>query len=141
MKRAEAAQILFQKEFIQVNFIQEFHWGKRENSKEVFWGDCCSNLILFQLFGLRELTDSSELILSWRLVSDFAAPSSSQGDQSKLGGPEKSMSERSPGIGREERPPIVVVVHSLIRLCNYLFMFTEFKWMHFMSIYRSEVVN
>ena len=39
-----------------------------------------------------------------------AAPSSSQGDQRKLGGPEDSLFERSPGVGREERPPIVVVV-------------------------------
>ena len=46
-------------------------------------------------------------------MSDFAAPSSSQGDQSKLRGPEKSLSERSLGVGREERPPIAVVVHSL----------------------------
>ena len=41
-----------------------------------------------------------------------AAPSSSQGDQSKLGGPEESLFERSPGVGREERPPIVVVVQA-----------------------------
>ena len=74
-------------------------------------------------------------------MSDFAAPSSSQGDQSKLGGPEEPLSERSPGVGREEWPPIAVVVHSLNRFCNYFFMFTEFKWMHVMSIYRSEVVN
>ena len=40
------------------------------------------------------------------MVSDFAAPSSSQGDQSKLGGPEESLFERSPGVGREEWPPI-----------------------------------
>ena len=40
----------------------------------------------------------------------FAAPSSGQGDQSKLGGPEESLFERSPGVGREERPPIAVVV-------------------------------
>ena len=44
------------------------------------------------------------------MVSDFAAPSSSQGDQSKLRGPEESLFERSPGVGREERPPIAVVV-------------------------------
>ena len=48
------------------NFIEE----RGKDSKEVFWVDCYSNLIfLLQLFGLRELTDSSELILSWRLVS------------------------------------------------------------------------
>ena len=49
------------------------------------------------------------------MVSDFAAPSSSQGDQSKLGGPEESLSECSPGVRREEWPPIAVVVHSLNR--------------------------
>ena len=43
----------------------------------------------------------------------IAAPSSGQGDQSKLGGPEESLFERSPGVGREERPPIVVVVEAL----------------------------
>ena len=36
-----------------------------------------------------------------------------QGDQIELGGPEKSLFERSPGIGREERPPTAVVVYSL----------------------------
>ena len=40
----------------------------------------------------------------------IAAPSSSQGDQSKLGGPEESLFEPSPGVGREERPRIAVVV-------------------------------
>ena len=40
----------------------------------------------------------------------IAAPSSSQGDQSKLGGPEESLFERSPGVGREEWPPIAAVV-------------------------------
>ena len=39
-----------------------------------------------------------------------AAPGSSQGDQSKLGGPEESLFERSLGVGREERPPIAVVI-------------------------------
>ena len=42
----------------------------------------------------------------------IATPSSSQGDQSKLGGPEESLFERSLGIGREEWPPIVVVVQA-----------------------------
>ena len=42
----------------------------------------------------------------------IAAPSSSQGDQRKLGGPEESLFERSPGVGREEQPPIVVVVQA-----------------------------
>ena len=57
------------------------------------------------------------------MVSDFAAPSSSQGDQSKLGGPEESLSERSPGVGREEQPPIAVVVPVLTGFVTYLFMF------------------
>ena len=39
----------------------------------------------------------------------IAPPSFSQADQNRLGGPEKSLFERSPGVGREERPPIVVV--------------------------------
>ena len=39
-------------------------------------------------------------------------PSSSQVDQNRLGGPEKSLFERSPGFGREERPPIAVVVQA-----------------------------
>ena len=43
-------------------------------------------------------------------MSNIAAPSSCQGDQSKLGGPEESLSERSLGVGREEWPPIAVVV-------------------------------
>ena len=67
-------------------------------------------------------------------MSDFAAPSSSQGDQSKLGGPEKSLSERSPGVGREEWPPIAVVVHSFNRFCHLYFMLNEYEWMHFMFI-------
>ena len=40
----------------------------------------------------------------------IVAPSSSQGDQSKLGGLEESLFECSPGVGREEQPPIAVVV-------------------------------
>ena len=67
-------------------------------------------------------------------MSDFAAPSSSQGDQSKLGGPEKSLSECSPGVGREEWPPIVVVVHSLNRFCHLSLMVNEYEWMHVMFI-------
>ena len=46
----------------------------------------------------------------------------SQGDQNKLEGPEKSLSERSPGIGREERPPIAAVVHSSTGSAVYFFM-------------------
>ena len=111
--------------------IQEFHWGKRENSKEVLWVIAAVTWFLLQPFGLREQTDSSELILSWRLVFDFAAPSSSQGDQSKLGGPEKSLSERSTGIGREERPPIDIVVHSIKHVLNsFLYVFLSIDgWM------------
>ena len=62
----------------------------------------------------------------------------SQGDQSKLGGPEKSLSERSPGIGREERPPIAVVVHSLTGSAIHFFMFSEFTWMNVILVYMSE---
>ena len=60
-----------------------------------------------------------------RLVSDFGAPSSIQGDQSKLGGPENSLSERSPGVGREEQPPIAVVVQSLSRFCHLTILFNK----------------
>ena len=66
---------------------------------------------------------SSDLILSvedWYLT--IATPSSSQGDQSKLGGPEESLFERSPGVGREERPPIVVVVQRSNRF-SHLYVF------------------
>ena len=52
----------------------------------------------------------------WYLT--IAAPSSSQGDQSNLGDPEESLFERSPGIGREERPPIAVVVQRLSMFCH-----------------------
>ena len=68
------------------------------------------------------------------MVSDIAAPSSSKGDQSKLEGPEKSLSECSPGVGREERPPIAVVVHSLNRFCHLFLYVTEYEWMHVMFI-------
>ena len=49
----------------------------------------------------------------WYLT--IAAPSSSQGDQSKLRGPEESLFERSPGVAREERPPIAVF-HQELRI-------------------------
>ena len=42
----------------------------------------------------------------------IVAPSSSQGDQRKLGGPKELLFERSLGIGREEQPPIAVVVQA-----------------------------
>ena len=60
-----------------------------------------------------ELTDKFRIGTKseeWYLI--FAAPSSSQGDQSKLGGPEESFFERSPRVGREERPPIAIVVQA-----------------------------
>ena len=57
------------------------------------------------------------------MVSDFASPSSIQGDQSKLGGPEKSLFESSPGIGREERPPIAVVVHSSLTGFSFISLY------------------
>ena len=47
----------------------------------------------------------------WYLI--IAAPSSSQGDQSKLGDHKELVFERSPGVGREERPPIAVVDQAL----------------------------
>ena len=60
---------------------------------------------------MRELTNKFRVCIEfedWYLI--IAAPSSRQGDQSKLGGPEELLFERSPGVGREERPPIAVVV-------------------------------
>ena len=66
-----------------------------------------------------ELTDkfwSNTEFEDWYLT--IAAPSSSQGDQNKLGGLEESLFERSPGVGREERPPIAVVVQSSSRFCH-----------------------
>ena len=62
---------------------------------------------------LGELTDKFWInteFEDWYLT--IAAPSSSQGDQSKLGGPEESLFELSLGVGREERPPIAVVVQN-----------------------------
>ena len=52
----------------------------------------------------------------------FSPPSSSQADQNRLGGPEKSLSERSLRVGREEQPPIAVVVHSLTGSAIYFLM-------------------
>ena len=37
--------------------------------------------------------------------------------------PEESMFERSLGIGREERPPIAIVVHNLTGSVIYFFQF------------------
>ena len=51
-----------------------------------------------------------ELVLSLRTSTLLIAPpSSSQAYQKRLKGPEKSLFERSLGVGREERPPIAVV--------------------------------
>ena len=54
-----------------------------------------------------------------RLLHQFSAKET----KNKLGGPEKTLFERSPGVGREERPPNAVVVQlkqvlqSFILLC------------------------
>ena len=48
-----------------------------------------------------------------------------QGDQIELGGPEKSLFERSPGIGREEQPPIAVVVHSSLTGFSFISLFSS----------------
>ena len=65
----------------------------------------------------------------------ITAPSSSQGDQSKLGGPEESLFERSPGVGREERPPIAVVVQSSSRFCYLtVFGFNNCEWLNVMFV-------
>ena len=59
--------LLFQKEFIQVNVIQEFIEERGKDSKEVFEWVFAVTWFWLQLFELRELTDSSELILNWKL--------------------------------------------------------------------------
>ena len=55
----------------------------------------------------------AKLVLSLRTGTLLIAPPSfSQADQNTLEGLDKSLFERSPGVGREERPPIAVVVQS-----------------------------
>ena len=69
----------------------------------------------------------------WYLT--IVAPSSSQGDQSKLGGREESMFERSPRVGREERPPIAVVVQSSSRFYHLtVFGFNNCEWLNIMLV-------
>ena len=66
----------------------------------------------------------------------------SQGDQSKLGGPKKSLSERSPGIGREEWPPITVVDQSLSRFCHLsISVFNICEWMNVVFILFDRRIN
>ena len=83
---------------------------KGKTVRKLFLEECCSNLVYYTLLA-GELTDK------FRIDTEFedeyltiVAPSSSQGDQSNLGGPKDSLFERSPGVGREERSPIAVVV-------------------------------
>ena len=65
----------------------------------------------------------------------IAAPSSSQGDQSKLGGPEESMFERSLGVGREERPPIAIVVQAQEQVLSSISLyFINYIWLNVMFI-------
>ena len=65
----------------------------------------------------------------------IATPSSSQGYQSKLRGPKKSLFERSRGVSRDEWPPIAVVVQSSNRFCHLtIFGFFECEWMNVMLI-------
>ena len=71
----------------------------------------------------------------------IAAPSSSQGDQSKLGGPEELMFERSLGIGREERPPIVVVVPRSSRFCHLSVLFKYCEWLNVLFVVYKIRVN
>ena len=102
--------------------------------RKLFWEECCSNLFITACW-LGELTDKFWINTEFEdWYMSIAAPSSSQGDQSKLGGSEKSLSERSPGVGREERPPIVVVVPVWIGSVTYLFMLNEYEWMHVIFI-------
>ena len=68
----------------------------------------------------------------------IAPPSSSQADQNKIGGPEKSLFERSLGVGREERPPIAVVIQLKNRF--YYFLISVLKFISvcekMMNVYR-----
>ena len=113
MNRDGVAQIFSREESFRWNPIQEIHWGKREKSKEgVLRGNSAVTWSV-TAYKLGELTDKFRIDTEsedWYLT--IAAPSSSKGDQSKLGGPEESMFEHSPGVGREERPPIAVVVQA-----------------------------
>ena len=64
-----------------------------------------------------------------------AAPSSSQGDQSKLGGPEESLFERSTGVGREEQPPIAVAVQKYKQVLSLKCLcFDNYEWLNVMFI-------
>ena len=66
---------------------------------------------LVQLCSCKILLQYAELVLSLRTSTLLIAPpSSSQGDQNRLGGPENSLFECSLGFGREERPPISIVI-------------------------------
>ena len=93
------------------NVLQGIYWGKGKTVRKVFWERNCSNLVWYSLLAERNLLISSGLVLSLRTSTlSFATPTSNQGDQSKLGGPEKSLFECSPGVRREEWLPIVVVI-------------------------------
>ena len=66
---------------------------------------------LVQLYSWKILLQYAEWVLSLRTGTLLIAPpSSSQADQNKLKGHEKSLFECSPGVGKEERPPNTVVV-------------------------------
>ena len=66
---------------------------------------------LAQLCSWKILLQYAELVLSLKAGTLLIAPPSSiQGDQNRLRGSEKLLFEHSPGVGREERPPIDVVV-------------------------------
>ena len=111
MNRVGVAQIFSREESFRWNVIQEIHWGKKENSKEgvlrgnsaVTWSVTACKL--GELTAKFRIDTESE---DWYLT--IATPSSSQGDQSKLGGPKESLFERSPRVGREEQPPIAVFI-------------------------------
>ena len=64
----------------------------------------------------------------------IAAPSSIQGDQSKLEGPEESPFERSPGVGREERPPIAIVFQVQQVLSLNCLCFNNCEWLNAMFV-------
>ena len=119
MNRARGSDIFSRKETFRRNVIQGIHWGKSENSKEGVMRGNSAVTWSVTACKLGELTDKFRIdteFEDWYLT--IAAPSSSQGDQSKLRGPEESLFECSPRVGREERPPIAVIVHSFNKFCH-----------------------
>ena len=111
MNRAGGCSDNFQRRIIQEECYSGNSLGKKGTSKEGVLRERSAVTWSVTACQLGELTDKFRIYTEsedWYLT--IAAPSSSQGDQSKLRGPEELLFERSPGVGMEERPPIAVVV-------------------------------